>query len=324
MCDDYRWSLPYTQGSKSAPTHHTTPNAKHEKGIAVFGTKRWADDTNVISRTTRRTREAAALDDGSDVRTRARLEQTTTRTPADARRQNVAPALVGLLVLLGVTGWRPWSRALVEAPAPPPSCSCIGAGTETRPAELPLQRKSYLPSLPAKAEAGCGAARSLPPSTAAAFLRTTLAELATSPCDARTLRWGGMDIQPVFAGRHRALGPLLHALVPLVWQVGLSSDNRSNGLLAPALQGLLGASTLNESSAGRPRRRSCIREPTLACYLEGFSDGTADSCNAAGTKRHEQVLVRVRRDVSTPAEYEYASRRNGALPTAYVRPAVPR
>ena len=149
-----------------------------------------------------------------------------------------------------LTGWQPHSRAYVppthENDATRWSCSCLGVPSETRPADAMLQRRSFLPDVPAKPEPGCAPAqRAAAPSSAAEALRALFAtRIDASTCDQHAAdEPADGTIHPEFAGRHRALGPILLGLVPLIWHAALrhpvNTSTVRTRVLAPALRGLV-------------------------------------------------------------------------------------
>lgn len=248
-------------------------------------------------------------------------------------------ALVVLFVLI-LTGWQPRSRAR-EPPREVAAwyCSCVGVPMNSRPVEIILQRRSFLPDAPTKPEPGCGPVRrSVEPSAHAAALRALLsARLDVSPCSRDTtihdVPLGG-TIATEMAGRQRALGPLIHALVPLIWHAALhtipnaSSATRTR-ILAPVLRGLLSASANSHAAARGPEVGLVdAKAVTLGAYLQTLSSATAESCVLATRRPRRRPTSRskpqlppltmtLRRDLTEPTSYEYAARGAMALPPAW-------
>ena len=241
-----------------------------------------------------------------------------------------------LFLFVVITGWRPYDRYDHDAEpgSGPPAhrCSCLGVASDSRPADLLLQRKAFLPEPPEKREEGCGAARSLDPSFPARLLRETLERsIDTSECEAsrfERLAAGAKaapllpTVQTEYVGRQSHLGPILHALVPVMWHVGLPPNTtRRTRLIAPQLNGLL-------SSSGTPAAKrkafwsGADATTSLGEYLYTLSTASPDSCALIAkymppAKQLPPQTLRVRRDATTPSRYEYSEHREGALPTEW-------
>lgn len=210
----------------------------------------------------------------------------------------ILPTSLAVAVFVAATGWRPWSRAttplqvLEREEAEWSAALCFNA-----PAELPLQRRQYVPSKPQR--------RSLTNSSPWPTSRTNESPRAPQcshealsasarllavlegnrsfmegPGGARTGRDVPHIVRPRWVGRELALGPIVHALVPLLWAVSLEANPSSAmAAFAPRARALSGKDATSSSEAAMPTLLSpelrvfaasstCTAEAhSLACFL---------------------------------------------------------
>ena len=197
------------------------------------------------------------------------MQAPHTGTMSSRRLAVIAATTVWCLI---ITGWRPGSREYVPRTAPP-ACSCIGVPIEQRSVDLLLQRRMFLPELPTKIEPGCHAAvRSLAPSAMAAEFAALLHANSRGAPHSCT-----QDFQPVWFGRERTLGPLIHSLVPLLWFVALRAYVNTTGPGLPITGQLLPARLLPLKLRALADGRQCTSQ-SMECFIKGISRPISRGC----------------------------------------------
>jgi len=177
--------------------------------------------------------------------------------------------------------------------------------------------------------------RSVAPSDDAAALRAQLLS-TTLPKRQRSCEDVRPAIRTVWQGKERALGPIMHSMLPALWVAALTKNRTepTARLLAPTLKALA-ASELLCGGARSSRTLECFVEslsspPHRGCRADASdrdvdhsatssssSASAAASAAASSTSSSRVRVLRLKRDVTTPASFEYASRLDEALPAAF-------
>lgn len=212
----------------------------------------------------------------------SQLDATAAGPPQSTARRAICIG-VSALAFIAMTGWQPGSRGDVFTPpsnahtataAGASSCSCLGVATETRPHDLIMQRKRFLPEKPTRPEPGCGSAhRTLVPSTEAAMLHQTLLAAMREQQGAHHAVTRTTEVfRPEWTGRIRGLGAVVHALTPLVWWASLDSNSSATATAPPydrrhrSMRFILPLALRGFTTDGRCSERSldCFLQPMFA------------------------------------------------------------